>query len=238
MAATGLMHAVLSRRASGKPKSFRTQRDRPSPLPCFVLRIASRGKIWRLGKARRIRSASYALSPSTLSGRQRGRPRGPWSSGMRSSKGRAWVENVTVGCREFDCQRNAVTIANQTALATPLSPISRDLAQSAAPKNCAHRIAVDDSTRPVDLTITRKPVQQCGMDEIPNSILLPVAQPPPAGHAGAATQSFFGSIPQGIPLRSTKIMPARQAQSVRRGRPRRGLGKGIGRIGSIKPHQE
>jgi hypothetical protein len=35
-----------------------TQRNRPSPLPCFVLRIASRGKIWRLRKARRMRSAS------------------------------------------------------------------------------------------------------------------------------------------------------------------------------------
>jgi hypothetical protein len=32
---------------------------------------------------------------------------------------------------------------------------------------------------------------QCEMDEIPNSILLPVAQPPPAGHAGAATDRFM-----------------------------------------------
>ena len=66
--------------------------------------------------------------------------------------------------------------------------------------------------------------------------LLSVAQPPPAGHAGAATQ-FFGSIRQGMPLRSTKIMPVRQARSVRRGRPPCALGKGFGRSGSIQPPQ-
>src|SRR5438132_9355764 len=32
-------------------------------------------------------------------------------------------------------------------------------------------------------------------------------------------------------------MPARQTRSVRRGRPPCGLGKGIGRSGSIKPHK-
>ena len=48
--------------------------------------------------------------------------------------------------------------------------------------------------------------------------------------------SFCGSIRQGIPLRSTKLIPARHAQSFRRGRPPRGLGDGTGRRGSIKFH--
>src|SRR5262249_4547104 len=47
---------------------------------------------------------------------------------------------------------------------------------------------------------------------------------------------LFGSIRQGIPVRSTKIMPTRQARSLSRGRPPCGFGKGIGRSGSIKPH--
>ena len=37
------------------------QRNRPSPLPCFVLRIASRGKTWRLCKARRMRLPLFQL---------------------------------------------------------------------------------------------------------------------------------------------------------------------------------
>ena len=97
------------------------------------------------------------------------------------------------------------------------------MAQSAASKNRAYRTAVNHGMRPVDLAITRKPVQQCEMDQIPNSVLLPVSQPSPAGHAGAAAQCAFGSIRQGIPLRSAKMMPARRARSVRRGRPPCGL---------------
>ena len=48
--------------------------------------------------------------------------------------------------------------------------------------------------------------------------------------------SAFGSIREGIPLLSTKIMPARQARFVRRGRPPCGLADGLGRGGSIKFH--
>jgi len=44
-------------------------------------------------KAQQMDSASWTRSPSTLSGRQRGRPRGTWSGRMPSSKGRAWVES-------------------------------------------------------------------------------------------------------------------------------------------------
>ena len=110
------------------------------------------------------------------------------------------------------------------------------MVQSAAPKNRTQRTAIDNSMRPVDLTITRKPSQQFEVDQIPNSILLPVRnrrqQVMPEPHP-----SLFGSICQGIPVRSTKIMPARQTRSARRGRPPCGLGKGIGRSGSIKPHK-
>ena len=70
-----------------------TQRHRPKPLPFSVLRIASRGKMWRARSARRMFSASYARSPSTQSGRQRGRPRRPCSGGMASSSRNAWVES-------------------------------------------------------------------------------------------------------------------------------------------------
>src|SRR5215470_858304 len=76
------------------------------------------------------------------------------------------------------------------------SPYLLDLAQSTAPKNCSYRTAIDHRTRPVDLAITGKPIQQCEMNQIPNSFLLPVAQPAPAAHAGAATQ-FLRQHPPG-----------------------------------------
>jgi len=40
-----------------------TQRHRPSPLPCFVLRMANRGKIWRV----RSTPAVPRLAPQTVS---------------------------------------------------------------------------------------------------------------------------------------------------------------------------
>lgn len=46
--------------------------------------------------------------------------------------------------------------------------------------------------------------------------------------------SSFGSIHQGMPLRSTNTMPVRQARSDKRGRPPRGFGTGDGRNGSTK----
>jgi hypothetical protein len=41
---------------------------------------------------------------------------------------------VTVGSLQFDCQRNAVTIANQVALAATLSPICRIWPSQQPPK--------------------------------------------------------------------------------------------------------
>ena len=120
-----------------------------------------------------------------------------------------------------------MTIANQVAFTARLA-LSVGFGPVSRPKNRAYRTAVNHGTRPVGLAITGKPVQQCEMDQIPNSVL-PEPQP-----------SAFGSIRQGISLRSTKILPARQARSVRRGRPPCGLDDGIGRRGSITSttHQE
>jgi hypothetical protein len=46
----------------------------------------------------------------------------------------------------------------------------------------------------------------------------------------------FGSIPQGMPLRSTNRIPVRQARSDTRGRPPCGFGIEAGRSGRIKLH--
>jgi hypothetical protein len=48
--------------------------------------------------------------------------------------------------------------------------------------------------------------------------------------------SSLGSISQGMPLRSTKMMPARQPRSGSRGRPPFGLGGSRGSSGSMTAH--
>ena len=56
----GLSYRTRRRRNSFNHAKVRstTERHRPSPLPCFVLRMANRGKIWRVRQARRMYSAS------------------------------------------------------------------------------------------------------------------------------------------------------------------------------------
>jgi hypothetical protein len=97
---------------------------------------------------------------------------------------------VTVRSGQFDRQGNAVTIANQVAITAPLSPICRIWPRQQPPKT-ARTEQLSATARDESISaITGKPVQQCEMDQIPNSVLLPVSQPSPAGHARAATQCF------------------------------------------------
>jgi hypothetical protein len=70
-----------------------TQRHRPKPLPCRVRRTASSGRMWRARSPLRMVSASYARSPSTQSGRHRGRPRSPCKGGIASTRGMASCES-------------------------------------------------------------------------------------------------------------------------------------------------
>jgi hypothetical protein len=80
-----------------------TQRHRPKPLPCRVRRTASSGRMWRARSPLRMVSASYARSPSTQSGRHRGRPRSPCKGGIASTRGMASCES----CRFAPVKRTA-----------------------------------------------------------------------------------------------------------------------------------
>jgi hypothetical protein len=72
------------------------------------------------------------------------------------------------------------------------------------------------------------------VDQLPDPRFLPIAQPPPAGHAGATPELL--RISQGMPLRNTNAMPTKQVLSGRRGLPALGLGLETGMNGSISPH--
>ena len=146
---------------------------------------------------------------------------------------------MTVRSGQFDRQGNAVTIANQMALAATLRPICWIWPSQHPPKTAR--------TEQLSTTARNQSIWPSRESQSSNAKWLK-SQIPFCCQSRSRRQqvipkpqaSAFGSIRQGIPLRSRKIMPARQVRSVRRGRPPCGLGDGIGRRGSIKSitHQE
>ena len=142
---------------------------------------------------------------------------------------------MTVRSGQLDCQGNAMTIANQVALTATLSPICRIWPSQPPPKTARTEqlstTARDQSIRPSresqssNAKWIKSQIPSCCQSRNRRQQVMPEPQP-----------SAFGSIRQGIPLRSTKIMPARQARSVRRGRPPCGLDDGISRRGLINFH--
>jgi len=122
-------------------------------------------------------------------------------------------------------------IANQVALTATLSPICRIWPSQQPPKTTRTEqlstTARDQSIWPSreshssNAKWIKSQIPSCCQSRNRRQQVMPEPQP-----------SAFGSTPQGMPLRSTKIMPARQARYVRRGRPPCGLGDGFGRRGS------
>lgn len=142
---------------------------------------------------------------------------------------------MTVRSGQFDCQSNALTIANQMALTATLSPIYWIWPGQQPPKTARTEqlstTARDQSIWPSresqssNAKWIKSQIPSCCQSRNRCQHVMPEPQP-----------SICGSICHGIPLQSTKIMPARQVRSVTRGGPPCRLGDGIGRRGSIKFH--
>ena len=143
---------------------------------------------------------------------------------------------MTVRSGQYDCQWNAMTIANQVALAAVLRPIC-GIWPSQQPPKTARTEQLSTTARDQSIWPSRESqsnntkwiksqIPPCCQSRNRRQQLIPEPQP-----------SLCGSVRHGLPLRSTKMMPVRQARSVRRGRPPCGLGDGIGRRGSIKFHK-
>ena len=162
-------------------------------------------------------------------------PPDPLQGWNRINQCKGLLRVVTIGFGELDGQRDSPCVANQMTLAAKLGPIGWIGTGLLPPKTARTELP---STTARDQSIVSRRASQSKITkwsscQIPASCqsrkrrqqLMPEPQPSPCG-----------SIRQGIPLRSTKMMPARHARSVRRGRPPCGLGNGIGRRGSIKFH--
>ena len=115
-----------------------------------------------------------------------------------------------------------MTIANQVALTATLSPVCW-IWPSQPPPKTARTERLSTTARDQSIWPSRESqssnakwiksqIPSCCQSRNRRQQVMPEPQP-----------SAFGSIRQGIPLRSTKMMPARRARSVRRGRPPCGL---------------
>lgn len=140
---------------------------------------------------------------------------------------------MTVGSGQFDCQWNAAPVTDQMPLAAAFSSIGR-IRPSLQPPKIARTEQLSTTARDQSIWPSRESqfsnakwinsqIPSCCQSRKRRQHVMPEPQP-----------SFFGNIPQGIPLRSTKMMPARQARSDRRGRPPCGFGGEVGRSGSMR----
>jgi hypothetical protein len=97
-------------------------------------------------------------------GRDRGRPRGPCNGGTASSSGNAWVESWQFA--------PVSSIANGTPRPSQIKwRLLPRLARSvgfAPVLNGSHRTTINNRMGPVDLAITRKPIQQHEVSQVPN----------------------------------------------------------------------
>src|SRR5215207_7597499 len=89
---------------------------------------------------------------------------------------------------------------------------------------------------PVYLVGFSETVKQNLQKALPYARLLPLLEAPPEQVMALPQPIFFGSISQGMPLLSTKMMPLRAARSSTRGLPPSGLGGSSGKSDSIISH--
>jgi hypothetical protein len=170
--------------------------------------------MWRARSPRRIAVASYPRSPSTQSGRRRGRPRPPCSGGIASTNARA------------SCESFRFAPVRRTASGTPRHRRSDDVWSRAWPdrwgsvrsghrrtprglKNCPRSRAANQSAR----SARANPVAQSGSNP---------THPPVASRAGAASTSspIRTRVPPGASARECRCEGRRRCRSSTRD-PRR-----------------
>jgi hypothetical protein len=128
-------------------------------------------------------------SPSMQTGRHRGWPRPPCSSGIASIKARASCESFRLA--PVTRTASGMPCPSQIKSNAVCSRALRDRWDS-APFSRRHtppaQASVNDGTRPINVTVTREPIQECEVDLIADALLLPIAQAPQAGHPRSAAK--------------------------------------------------
>jgi hypothetical protein len=142
---------------------------------------------------------------------------------------------MTVCSSYPNCQWNAAAIANQMALTAALRSVGWIWPSLQPPKIARTEqlstMACDQSrwssreSQSSNAKWIKSQIPSCCQSRKRRQQVMPEPQP-----------RLFGSIRQGMPLRSTKTIPTRQPRSDKRGRPPLGLGNSGERSGSIKCH--
>jgi hypothetical protein len=169
----------------------------------------------RARRPRRIALASYARSPTTQSGRLRGRPRSCKSGIASTSVTR--VESRGDWPAQLDGERHGSPVANDVALTPSLGPIGRTWTVC-CPTSTARTEQLSTTARDQSMAPWRASQSQHGkVDEIPHAGLLPVAQASPARHPRTASQFLWQHLPRGAAAKDKEN--ARETRPIRYARP-------------------
>jgi hypothetical protein len=147
----------------------------PSPQPATMSGIAHCEQGKDVADTQGMADALRVVGPvSTMrSGRQRGRPRGPWSGVMASSNDKALLESWQFAPVSWIA--NGMPSPSQIKWRLlPRLARSVGFGPVCSPQKSLSRKTVNNGARPVDLASTRKPVQQYEMHQVPDSGVLPI----------------------------------------------------------------
>ncbi len=186
-------------------------------------------------RARRLSDESYASSACSLAGRKRGRPgrpRGPTIGGMASISGSKSFESWTLAPESRTASGTPLRSTTRWYL-LPRLPRSTGFGPVCSPPRLARTLRLSRLAR--DQSIPASSPSQF------NSVPWRRRQTPAACQSRRRRQhveplpqpSSRGSSRHGTPVRRTNTMPLRAARSGMRGRPLLGLGRSLGRSGSI-----
>src|SRR5262245_27578441 len=103
---------------------------------------------------------------------------------------------MPVGTGQTDRERHAPPVADQMTFAASLGPVGGIRTSLRATTHRADGTAIDYCPRPVNLVVTRKPIEQRKVHQIPDTGVLPIAQTAPTGHPRPAAQLLRQHLPR------------------------------------------
>ena len=121
-----------------------------------------------------------------------------WLADRRNAINHRLQENavVDVGRAQQHGERNALAIHNEMTLRTRLAPVRRVRANLLAASLRGQAGRIEGAPAPVNQPGAAQQIEQLVVKGLPKARLLPVPQPPPAGHAGAAAHLLWKHLPR------------------------------------------
>ena len=230
------------RRASQASVRSSTQRCRPRRSERSTPRRAMRGVMGRSRHSARHRRWSQALSAWSLRGRRRGRPRPRRTPGTTSRTAASIGLVVAVGPARAS-KPSGVPWASTTrwrlrspACPGPLGSARSSCAATSAPFCGTGRGSSIEARLQSSASAAASRSRKHPMQRAQHAGAMPVAQPAPARHAGAAERLAGQPLPADARPRATNTMPSRACRSSHRGRPPFGFGGSGGSRGSTAAH--